>query len=146
MLYYWIFRFLFFNFILWDRVSLHRPGCLGTHFVDRDVLELTEICCLFLEFWDHRCASPQPGDFCPFLDSRVLFWEEITRDHLYLSIFVFKHFSGQGRCKVVVPILWVSPPFQGVSNDPFIGVAWDYEKNTGIYILIHNSCKVTVTK
>jgi hypothetical protein len=31
-------------FCFWDRVSLYNsPGCLGTHFIDKAGLELTEI-------------------------------------------------------------------------------------------------------
>ena len=40
--YYW-FLFLVFVFDFWDRISLCRPGCPGTHSVDQASLELTEI-------------------------------------------------------------------------------------------------------
>jgi hypothetical protein len=43
-----IFLFCSFCFVFWDKVSLHSPGCLETHYVDQAALKLTYTACFCL--------------------------------------------------------------------------------------------------
>jgi hypothetical protein len=80
--FFFVFVFVLFCFVLWDRVSLCRPGCPGTHSVDQAGLELRNPPASASWVLGLKACATMPGWFSSFLNSTVLCAHFVT---LFLS-------------------------------------------------------------
>jgi hypothetical protein len=68
------FSFLFFFFLFRDRVSLYRPGCPGTHFVDQAGLKLRNPPASASQVLGLKACATTPGSPCIFILSYHIFF------------------------------------------------------------------------